>query len=382
MAITLGNLNTLINDRRRDTTSSSIDINQEGFRAINSTLDLWQQMHDWPWTLKEQEITYHEGITRYDLNSDFKVPSDMYYKKGPRTAEFSFVSPNNFDTSTLKTRRFAAETKNQTEQLRLKAQGDKAQINTASHATLEGTWTAGGHISNVTTDTNEAFDLAASVNFDYSGTSGTLTNSNFTAVDISKYESRGAFYFNMFFPTITNFTSATLKIGSDASNYWTTTITTDYIGDTIATGWNKLKGTFDTAVGTPDATAIDYIQITLAYSSSTTDTDFRIENFFVSEDTPIILLYYSLNMVETSAGTATANFTSTASTSDTFLASGSWDYVKEPFIDSALELIFWMTGEQTDRAKSEQRIADVVGNLRKRLPSKRRYSELSFTITE
>ena len=47
MSTTLSDLNNLINDRRRDSGSNSIDMTTTGFRAIKSTIDLMQQVHDW-----------------------------------------------------------------------------------------------------------------------------------------------------------------------------------------------------------------------------------------------------------------------------------------------------------------------------------------------
>ena len=70
MTTTLNDLNTVINDRRRDTGTNSIDMTTVGFRAINSTLQIWNGVHDWPWTIKT--VNFNTGVkqqqfARFDL---------------------------------------------------------------------------------------------------------------------------------------------------------------------------------------------------------------------------------------------------------------------------------------------------------------------------
>lgn len=385
MSTALSDINTLINDRRRDSGSTTVDMTAEGFRAINSTLDMWQIVHDWPWTVEKQVITYHAGIDTYDLNDDHKEPIDMRYQKAPgRYREFSRVTQNNFDSDTLKTNRFSPIMVTQGKRIRIKCtQGDRIALHTATAYDADGTWTAGGDASNVTTDSYEWFDLTASINFDYDGTSGTLTVDGMSAKDIRKYVSRGKVYMNIYLPTVTNFTSVAIKVGSSDSAYYSDTQTTDYLGDSVATGWNKFGfGIFDSAAtGTPDDQNIDYIQLTFTYGSSTTDTDFRIENIFLSEDVPLVYEYYSTYMVQ-DAGDSTKrdNFDNSASTTDTFLWSGEWDFVKEAFVDSALETIFWLTGEYEDRNVALQKITSIVEPLKRRFPSRRRFPETQMEL--
>lgn len=382
MATTLATVNNLINDRRRDTGTNSVNMTTVGFRAINQTLLLWQQLHDWEFTIEEQLVDYNQGIMHYALNSDYKSPYDMRPYKGSRKQEFDMVSQSNFDSEELKKNRFAISVKAQTERLRIQSSlGNKAPLHTATTYDGNGTWVASGDASNVTTDTNEYFELSGSVNFDGNGTSMVMTNSTFTSIDLSDYEDRSNVYFNIYLPTVTNLTSITLRFGSSASAYWTETITSDYLTDSFIVGWNKLKADWGTKVGSPDSSAIDYLQVTLTWSQSTTDTDFRLENFFCSENVPLIFQYYSTNMVkDASDGTKRQVFDDAASTTDLFLWSGKWDFVTEGFVDSVLEYIFWITGEQEDFNIARIKIQEIVNNLRVRLPSRRRYAEMQFEI--
>lgn len=382
MATTLSDLNNLINDRRRDSGSNSINMTTDGFRAINSTINLWQSAHDWEFTIEKQIIQYNDGITRYALNSDHKRPRDIKYYKGSQKDDFAYTGGGNFDSRILETRRFGFETIGQTERIRIKAEGNSASLTPATSYSGDGTWTGASGAGNVATDSYEYFEQSASISFDLTAATGaTVTNSNISSKDISSYENRGNFYFNIYLPTITGLTSITIKVGSSASNYWTTTVTTDYIGDAfVANNWNKCKGTFTTSVGTPDASAVTYIQVTIT-CSSTTATGYRIENFFVSENVPILYEYYSNNFCYDVSGTAkTTVFNDSAATTDYPLFSGKWDYVSEPFINSVLEIIFWMTGEYNDFTVARTKVLEIVTDLKKQLPSKKRYPEMKFTL--
>ncbi len=380
--ITLNDLNNLINDRRRDSGTNSIDMSTDGFRAINSTLRAMQQFHDWEFTLGKTSITFNKGITWYSAPSDLKSFSDLRNHKPPFDREFDMVSPNNFDSETLKTNRFAMPTQAQTQYVRIDTIGNTLSVHTMSSYDGNGTWAAAGHASNIGTDTKEHFDQPASIKFDYSGTSGTLTVDDMSKVDVSNFVARSSLYINIYFPTVTNFSSVAIKIGSSSSAYYASTSTTEYLGNAPSTGWNIFKFTpWSTTVGSPDDENIDYIQFTFTYGSSTTDTDFRMENLYASENIPLDLIYYSQNMVyDVSGTTALTVFNDAAATTDYPLWTNKWDWVTESFVDATLELIFWMTGEETDRQVAIIRQKEIFADLKRRLPSRRRYAEMSVNI--
>jgi hypothetical protein len=297
--------------------------------------------------------------------------------------DFSMVSQSNFDRTTLSARRFAIESMNQSMRLRVEAEGNQITIDPATSYNGNGTWVASGGASNISTDSYEYYDQVGSVRFDLSGTSGTLTNPTLQSVDLSPYSDRSNLYFDVYLPTITNLTSISIKFGSDASNYWSGTVTTDYIGDSFVTGWNRIVFDWSSKTGSPDSSAIDYLQWTITYSGSTTEDGFRFSNFFCSENVPLVLEYYTNEMVQASSGgTKTQVFASAAATTDFPLWSGEWDYVNEAFTNSVLEFIFWMTGEYDDVSVATKNVQTIVENLKTKLPSKRRYPELSMTYDQ
>ncbi len=380
MSTNLSQINTLINDRRRDTGTGSIDMSTVGFRAINSTLQIWNEVHDWPWTIKEQIFDYNPGIYDYALDSfapDFKFPLTLKnYKPNFKTEEFWMVSPLRFDSAYLWSRRFAVNIAGQTQTLRVKTvDGNSASLSTATSYNENGTWIGTNAITNVGTNNYEGFDWPSSVSFNFNGTTGNLANSTIQALDFAQFQNRSNLYIDLFPPTVTNLQSVTLRWGSSATDYWHVTVTTDFLGQPFFAQWMKLKFAWDnpSSVGSPDVTNIGYCEIVITYSAPTNAGEFFFQNVFVSENVPLVLTYYSVNMVETLLGVQSQGFTSAAATTDTPLWTGRWDMATEPFINSVLEIIFWMTGEYKDKELSRDRILEIVTPLKARYPSQRRY---------
>lgn len=390
MSTSLNTINIVINDRRRDNGTTSIDMTTVGFRAINSTLQIWNEVHDWPWTIKKAQFQYNPGIYTYALDSiitDFKFPLTLkYYKPNNKVTEFWMVSPLRFDSAILWSRRFAIDVAGQVQTLRCKTiDGNSASINTATAYNTNGTWVGASAISNVGTDPYEGFSLSSCVKFTFNGTSGTLTNdgntyTTFKSIDLSIYQERSNLYFDVDIPSVTNLQSFTLKWGTDSSNYYQATVTTDYLGQAFTTGWMRMKAAWSnpTTVGTPTVTSIKYLQVTVTCSGPTNLGTFRIQNFFVSENVPLELTYYSTSMVTTTGGTQSQVFSNSANTTDTPLWSGRWDAATEAFVNSVLEIIFWMTGEYTDKQMAQQKIMEIVTPLKQRYPSQRRYPTMQI----
>lgn len=381
MSTTLASLIALAQDRVRDKTGQSIDFTQNGFRAINSTLSIWAEVHDWPWTIKNINFNYNTGVDTYPLDglvSDFKYPLTLrQYKPGGRYEEYWMVSPLRFDSAYLYSTRFAVQNLAAVQTMRVKSNtGLAASIQTASSYNGNGTWVGASAISNVGTNNYEGYKLPSSVSFTFNGTSGTLSNSTFTAIDLSIFQNRGNIYFDVYLPSVTNLTSFTLQWGTNSSNYYTASATTDYVGAAFIVGWNRIKiswSTIPTTVGTPTITSIKYLQMTMTCSGSTNLGQCLVQNFFVCENIPLTLTYYSTNMVQTSGGTQSQVFTNSASTTDLPMWSGRWDVASEAFIDSLMQILFWMTGEYTDFQIAMSKIQDIILPLKQRYPSQRRY---------
>jgi hypothetical protein len=387
MSVNLLYLNTVINDRRRDAGSNSIDMTQGGFRAINSALQIWNEVHDWPWTIKKVNFNYNQGVDTYALDSivtDFKFPLTLkYYKPKVKVAEFWMVSPLRFDSAYLWSRRFAIDVSAGVQTIRIKSiDGNNVSLNTATAYNQNGTWIGDGStIAGVYTDQYEGYSSSSSVAFLFNGTTGTITNdgnsyNTFLPIDLTAYKNRSNIYFDIDFSNVTNLQSITFHWGTDSSNYYSATVTTDYLGNTFTTGWIKIKipwSSIPTTVGTPTITSMKYLQVSITCSGSTNLGLTRIQNFFCSENIPVTITYYSTSMVTTSSGTQSQVFSNYANTTDSPLWSGRWDMATEPFINSVLETLFFMTGEISDMSVIKAKIEQIVQPLKTRYPSQRRY---------
>lgn len=387
MSTSLSSIVQLAKDRIRDQNGQSIDFTQNGFRAINSTLQIWNEVHDWPWTIKNVNFNYNQGVDTYPIDglfSDFKYPLTLkYYKPYGKYLEFWMTSPLRFDSAYIYSDRFAVQNLAGVQTMRIKSSnGLSAGIQSASSYNGDGLWIGDGvTITNVGTDNYEGWRLPSSVSCNFNGTSGTLTNSTFKAIDLSIFQNRGNIYFDVYLSSVTNVTSFTLKWGSSSSNYFSASATTDYVGAAFIVGWNRIKINWTqapTQVGTPVITAIDYLQMTLACSGPTNLGQVLVQNFIVCENIPLTLTYYSTNMVQTTALVQSQVFTNSASTTDLFLWSGRWDVASEPFIDSLLQILFWMTGEYADFQIAMSKIQDIILPLKQRYPSQRRYPTMQF----
>ena len=393
MSINLEGIQNTINDRRRDRGSNSVNMNHEGFRAVNGTLQMWNQLHDWEWQIDKSLVNYNEGIDTYSIPAAYKGPIDIRpYKPSRSSSEFSWVSPSNFHSETLKTKRATVETIAQVEYLKVKYPGNKATLNTLGQSDgTDGTYTRSGAVTanTISSDSYESFDNNSSVKFDYSGTSGIVEINFATPIDVSQYEGRSSIYWNTNFSSYTNWTNMSLRIGHDLdNNYWTATVTSDYLSQTPTSNqWNrhKILWTDMTSVGTPSAAIIGSARLTIVFSSNPSLSDARIENLFISENIPLQFEYYTNNMVVAQSGSAkTQGFTSSANVMDQPLwgsGTGKYDWVTESFVDSTLETVFWMTGEITDYQIAQAKVSKVVDVLKKKIPSRRRYAEMGMKFS-
>lgn len=387
MATTLGNIKTLVNDRRRDTSSASINMDENGFRAINGALQIWNQQHDWPWQIETMTFNYNPQITTYKIDPElnYKAPVNIFPQLTTDSKTvFNIVSDAYFNPDTIDSNKFAVRVTDQKVYLRTKyAKGSWGLLNNATAYNSSGTWVGTGGITNVGTNPYEGLNGVGSVSFNIDGTTGALSNNSFVSVDASRYYQRSGVYFNIFFTTVANFTSLTLKVGSDttgATDYIIGTITTDYLGEPLVAGWNKVKLEWNgltTMVGSVDASAINYVSVGFAFSVNPDSAMNLVQNFFFSENIPLVFQYYSNNMVYDASDSSQKiqYFNDATANGDQTMWSDTWDYVNEAFINSAMEIVSWMTGEYEDRDVAIQRIGAIVQPLKDRLPSRRRYPE-------
>jgi len=158
-------------------------------------------------------------------------------------------------------------------------------------------WTAAGSASNLTADYTVYYQAPASLRFLLTGSStGTLTKTLTSPVNLSSYEDVGVAFLAIRIPdgaTASNLTSVALKLGSSASAYDSVSSTEGFLGAWTAGDWLLVALNFQSSssTGTPDWSAIDYIQVSLAHTA--TLTNFRVGGLWISLPSPNEILFQS-----------------------------------------------------------------------------------------
>lgn len=156
-------------------------------------------------------------------------------------------------------------------------------------------WVAGGSLSALTRDAAVFYESPSSLKFTLTGASvGTLTKTLSSSIDISSYEDVGVAFLATRIPagsTLADLTSIEFRFGSDDSNYDSVTETDGFLGAWVLDDW--LLTAFDfsgaTSTGTPDWTAMDYIQLRLTHASGF--TNFRVGGLWIAQPSPHEFLY-------------------------------------------------------------------------------------------
>jgi hypothetical protein len=144
-------------------------------------------------------------------------------------------------------------------------------------------WTAAGSASGLAQDNTVYYESPSSLRFTLTGSStGTLTknlSNSFLALRLPD----GA--------TATNLTSVSVRIGSDSTNYDEVTDTEGFLGAWTVGAWLLVALDMSTATstGTPDWTAIDYLQFSFAHTA--TITNVRVGGFWLALPSPHEIVY-------------------------------------------------------------------------------------------
>ncbi len=157
-------------------------------------------------------------------------------------------------------------------------------------------WVAAGTASSLIADITSFYQAPASLKFTLGTGTGTLTKTLTSALSMSNYEDFGVAFLAIEIPpgaTASNLTSVSLKLGSSASDYNSVTATQGFLGSWVAGQFLLVAFDFATAseVGTPDWTAIDYVQVTLV--AGATLTNFRCGGLWMSLPSQAQILYQS-----------------------------------------------------------------------------------------
>jgi hypothetical protein len=177
-------------------------------------------------------------------------------------------------------------------------------------------WTAVGDAENIDEDRTDFITRNASLNFDISSAGGTtagVENSAIANVDMTDYlMGNGTATVWVKIASTTGLTNYTFRIGSDSSNYYQKSTTTQADGTAFVVGWNLLK--FDmtslTTVGTPVDTACVYSALYMTKDvSKVSETGYKFDDLVLHNGEISNIYYYSGYGWQTSGGTYIKNST-------------------------------------------------------------------------
>lgn len=145
-------------------------------------------------------------------------------------------------------------------------------LNQAESTTDNGTWTAAGTASNLTTNNTNFAQGSGSLQFDVTSGAAYVENSTMNAIDLSDVVNQSSLFVWVYIPDASDLTSVDLRWGSSSAAYYHLTVTQNQQNTAFVNGWNLCE--FDwvlaSTVGVPDSSAIDYLRVTMNVTGTNT----------------------------------------------------------------------------------------------------------------
>lgn len=338
-----------------------IDLRSTKRRAyISPYLNEEQFDYQSPSDLKEWAIVDVRRIVDRTARNQLNMATSEYFDRN-KSYNLNLIAIE--DNSFLQKLRISAD---------LEGAGSQATISNMDDdsSTDGGTWAVGGSGSNLTIDTGNYVEGSASLNFDASATytSITLTNSTFTAVDLTGYQIGGAVYMYVWIPSTTGLTSFKLRVGTNSSNYYEKTITTTNENLAFAAGWNLLRMEFSAATqtGTVTMSSIGYARLEIVGDgTAAATTDWRADFLAARQGLLHEVWYYTKYGWQTSAGAYIENSTATTD----LINCDTEEY--ELFILKAKEMVSMDLKQFTDMATYNKMYEIKKVNYLSKYPSER-----------
>lgn len=345
MAITIDNIQTDVNTYIGDSSTNTVTAVQRLSAISEATSRLSKELQNDHMT-DSVDINQFDSVYYYKITTtvpDLIEPVDLRIKKTdthdiPATRKSSRELLPEIGNGELEFS-YAIERRNNEQYLVINYDGvHKADLVSGMDSATDGggTWVVdatNSDATNITYDVNEFLQGSASLNFDIdvsqSGNNkATILNSTLASNDMSQLENLSSWIFDVDIPDVTNFTSVTFYWGSDSSNYWSATSTTDIDGSSFVAGWNRIKIDWADATKTasPEISTIVYIAFDFNYGAGQgDDTDFRIDDLRIVRPEGMRFYYLSWDVGVDTSGDAITVF---GATSDVPFFSGQYDHYR------------------------------------------------------
>lgn len=284
---------------------------------------------------------------------------------------------------------FAVETLNAVKTLRVAKQlTPHTTLHRADSLTLEGTVTLSGDASGGEIDTLDYVSGNGSIAFDLSGATGT-GNIRFDltyAIDLSDLVSVGALFSWLKFPDADRLNSIQLKWGSSASAYYSKTVTAAHDRAFETNAWMLQRHDWSdaTVTGSPDASAIDYLEIILNYDTGAALSNVKVDAITAALGQVWEVLYYSDRLFRDTTGVTYKNVP-TAGSDVILLDTDGLVILQYLYLDSAAQQVRGRN-MSADRGFVEKKLEGETGLFRlfeNKHPSQRiRRSETYYEFDE
>lgn len=167
-------------------------------------------------------------------------------------------------------------------------------INQADSLTSNGTWT--GDATNLSIDNVNYASSSGALTFDLPAQAATYVEVTApTGVDLTDHLNQGTLFFWVYLPVAANFSSVSLRFGTDSANYYSSgNITTTQEGTTFQNGWNLISTDWVDAstTGTPTVSNIAYVRVTYN-TTGTANTGVKLNQIVSRMGEIVQVLYYS-----------------------------------------------------------------------------------------
>lgn len=347
MAVTIAQLITTVDTYTGDSTTDRFT-QAERFDALTEAVVWAQESHGSELQNFTYDLDYYNGIHYYNISSvlsDLIMVSDLRRLEGENHITFEFSNGKQLSEDISNRNNLSSYTIERNDRKAYLVINHESKYPVFELSNFEsltdggGTWTADtttSDIANLEVDSVMFNDGNNSLKFDadvsLTGNNRvSIYNTGLTSQDMSSLDGISAGFLDVYFPSpITYISSVTLSWGTDSSNYWSVTSTTDAYGATFtADKFNTIKFTWNSATsmtGTPDSTDITFVRIDVNYTASQADaTGFRVDNLRFVRPEKLKLYYLSTYVGRDTNGASIQLF---GATTDTPFFSGLYDQMK------------------------------------------------------
>lgn len=394
MSITISNIQTDLNSILGDSSTDRISA-AERLAAITEATYWAKEELDNDHAVKTYDLNYFDGAHYYKVStalSDLFEGNDLRRAVGENNTAFTRKDSRGMaeDIAQYSTESaFSIERRDGNAYLVINHQSKYTgmQAGTFASSTADtGTWTIDETTSDATNLLFNSIDFTegnSSLQFDVDvsqsvNNRATIINSTLSSEDLTDDKDISSWLLDIKLPEVTYFSSVTFYWGSDSSNYWSVTQTTDMNSAAFAIGWNTLK--FDwlgaTMTGTPDVTEIAYFRIDFNYTGSQTDaTSYRVDNLRLVRPEKLKFYYSSWDVGTNTSGTAIKTFTATT---DVPYFSAQYDGYRFPVAHKAASIIFRNLRLGQRATEEEQEAYVQMNRVRKIIPKSRTPESKNF----